>query len=756
MRILVVVLLVFAFSSIKMQAQTASYLYNTSEVAKIEVFIDNDSLQVLLDPANAESDHEFPVNMVYTTSSQSDTVWNIGFRLRGNTSRISQKKSFKISFNTFTAGKRFYGVKKMNLNGEHNDPSISRSRLCWKMATDDGLKVSRFANAELYINGVYKGLYINIEHINDDWLAQRYGGLEEGNLYKCTYPADLRYITSNPNSYKLTNGDGTRIYELKTNESQDDYSDLEQLIRLLNNIPASQLECGLDSILDLEGFLEALAFEVTTGHWDNYSFNKNNYYLYKNPQNNKFEYLLYDMDNTFGVDWFNIDWASRNVNSWINTQSNLPLASRLLALPQLKEIYKFYLRKFNTQLSNPQLISHIDSIYNQIKPFAEADTFKGLDYGFTNDDFRNSFDSTAAQLHVKKGIKTYIAQRVSNTTNQLGSFNVAPIIRQLDFVISTQSDEATITAFIEDETAVNVLCNYSLNGGTIQSITLYDDGLHQDKMAADGFYGNSIHNLIHGEISYQLTATDQNSQTRLRPCSPKTTEIPIPKKIIINELMADNDNFISDQAGLFSDWIELYNNSQDTIALSQYFLTDQISNPNQWAFPDTLLYPNAFYLVWASGDTSIASNHSNFKLSKDGEEIGIFKLNSTQYDTIDYLVFGNQSTDISFGRTYDASPIWQFFTSATPNASNGTAGIAEKSNQSIQIFPNPYCKAVNFENLSEKDIEISVQTLLGQSLDLFILKGREKILWKDPQGKGIRIISYTDENNMRVQKLISE
>ena len=50
---------------------------------------------------------------------------SIGFRIRGNTSRNADKKSFKIDFNHFKRGRQFFDIEKINLNGEHNDPSIS-------------------------------------------------------------------------------------------------------------------------------------------------------------------------------------------------------------------------------------------------------------------------------------------------------------------------------------------------------------------------------------------------------------------------------------------------------------------------------------------------------------------------------------------------------------------------------------------------------------------------------------------------------
>jgi len=40
-----------------------------------------------------------------------ETIDSIGFRLRGNTSRDTTKKSFKISFNSFSSGRKFYNIE---------------------------------------------------------------------------------------------------------------------------------------------------------------------------------------------------------------------------------------------------------------------------------------------------------------------------------------------------------------------------------------------------------------------------------------------------------------------------------------------------------------------------------------------------------------------------------------------------------------------------------------------------------------------
>ncbi|MED5318820.1 MAG: CotH kinase family protein, partial [Bacteroidota bacterium] len=87
------------------------------EVASVRLTLAQTDLDFILNPDNAYSNEEWPGTFVYESSTGTDTVSNVGIRLRGNTSRNAAKKSFKVSFNTFIAGGKWNGLEKMNLNG---------------------------------------------------------------------------------------------------------------------------------------------------------------------------------------------------------------------------------------------------------------------------------------------------------------------------------------------------------------------------------------------------------------------------------------------------------------------------------------------------------------------------------------------------------------------------------------------------------------------------------------------------------------
>ena len=289
-------------------------LYIDTVVPRIDIKIDPDTLEWLYEHENLESDVEYHAIFVFDNGTIRDTVEPVGFRLRGNTSRYSQKKSFKVSFNTFTSGGKYYGVEKLNLNGEHNDPSVIRSKVCWDLLREWEIPAPRANHVEVYINNDYYGLYISVEHVDEEFVRSRFD-YNDGNLFKCLYPANLNYLGDDPDLYKEQQGD-RRTYELKTNKEADDYTDLAHFIDILNNTPTSQLVCELDKVFNVYDYLKVIAIDILTSNWDGYIYNQNNFYLYHNTQTGKFEYIPYDTDNTFGIDWFGKDWGSRNMYDW--------------------------------------------------------------------------------------------------------------------------------------------------------------------------------------------------------------------------------------------------------------------------------------------------------------------------------------------------------------------------------------------------------------------------------------------------------
>jgi hypothetical protein len=159
------------------------------------------------------------------------------------------------------------------------------------------------------------------------------------------------------------------------------------------------------------------------------------------------------------------------------------------------------------------------------------------------------------------------------------------------------------------------------------------------------------------------------------------------QSLYINEFMADNSATIADSTdGSYDDWIEIYNAGSEAINLSGYYMSDDPDNPLQWGFPDTAISAGGFLLIWADGDTGDEGLHANFKLSKGGEFIGLYKLSESDTVVIDTIAFDAQTTDVSYGRYPDGGSLWQSFAVPTPGSLNAPGGDIEDTDSSAVIF----------------------------------------------------------------------
>ncbi len=392
------------------------HVFRDDLIPVVKLFLPADSLATLYQ--NPSSNHEYPATFVFESGLIRDTMFNVGLRFRGNTSRGSGKKSFKVSFNTYNNRQSFFGLEKMNLNGEHNDPSIIRSKLTWDLYRMIGVPAPRSNHIYLYINDVFKGIYINVEQIDEEFADLRFGS-KQGNLYKCLYPADLTYRGPYPGDYKFMSG-SRRAYALKTNESADDYSDLATFITKLNRTPDNQFRAEIESVLNVGTLLKIMVVDVFTGNWDGPFYNKNNFYLYHNPLTGKFELIPYDVDNTFGIDWFNVDWAQRNIYAWPPAGQDRPLFTRILAVAAYRAEYTRLFRAFLDQVSSGDyLVQHAITLRDGYASRVSQDPFYKLDYGWEVADFTKSFNNRLSAGHVKYGLIPFIYARIESARQQL-------------------------------------------------------------------------------------------------------------------------------------------------------------------------------------------------------------------------------------------------------------------------------------------------------------------------------------------------
>lgn len=128
--------------------------------------------------------------------------------------------------------------------------------------------------------------------------------------------------------------------------------------------------------------------------------------------------------------------------------------------------------------------------------------------------------------------------------------------------------------------------------------------------------------------------------------------------VMINEFMAVNSSTVMDSDRDASDWIEIYNPTLVPVNLGGAYLSDDADVPKKWQFPNKVLQPGEYSLVFASGkDRRIESEefHTNFKLSGQGEDL-LLVLADGETIADAYLDYPEQRSDISFGRVSTAAP----------------------------------------------------------------------------------------------------
>ncbi len=139
----------------------------------------------------------------------------------------------------------------------------------------------------------------------------------------------------------------------------------------------------------------------------------------------------------------------------------------------------------------------------------------------------------------------------------------------------------------------------------------------------------------------------------------------------LNEVVSSNKSGLRDEDGDFSDWIEVFNATNQPIDLGQYVLSDDEMNPLKWTFPSLTLGQAEYLIIFASGKNTNAGDnfHANFRIAAGGESLLLSKLNGELVDQVTLPPLGD---DVAFARIGNSSANWKVTTLPTPRALNLT------------------------------------------------------------------------------------
>ncbi|MBN1788193.1 MAG: CotH kinase family protein [Sedimentisphaerales bacterium] len=215
-------------------------------------------------------------------------------RVRGGSSATWPKKNWKFRF---PQGHHFYvpgvigiPVDQFDMQASYADKTYMHEYLSSIVLGTSGSPYCRTFHTRLFQNGEFFGLYINMEHPDDDYFERHELDEDFGAMYKAYdgATADCRYYPVNelPDYYE------------KKRPDDGDFNDLHDLLDGLNNLTGQAKRDFMFDNLDIPRLLNYWAAHIVIH--DNDAVGKN-YYLYRDTMGTQRWYMLpWDKDLTWG------------------------------------------------------------------------------------------------------------------------------------------------------------------------------------------------------------------------------------------------------------------------------------------------------------------------------------------------------------------------------------------------------------------------------------------------------------------------
>lgn len=333
---------------------------------------------------------------------------DVGIKAKGNSSfnNPSQKKSFKLDFNEFVPGQDIHGLKKLNFNNSFKDPSFMREKLANDFLIEHDIPAPRTTYCNVYLNNQLWGLYTIVEEVDDEFCKHWFNS-NDGNLFKGDPHGDLKWKGGNQQSLYET------AYELKNNSNANDWSDLISMIDVINNTPQATLQAALDAKLNTAMFMKQWAAMNIFSSLDSYIGSGHNYFIYHDTVTDKFQWVAWDNNETFGSFKNNLTTAQlKNLDMYyLNNAASKPLCNNMLQNP----VYKGMYNSAYCELKNDFMNSYFDAVIDSIKNVIQQSVYNDPKKFYTNTKFDSSFNydlqlSGPGGMTVF-GLKSFISER---------------------------------------------------------------------------------------------------------------------------------------------------------------------------------------------------------------------------------------------------------------------------------------------------------------------------------------------------------
>lgn len=137
--------------------------------------------------------------------------------------------------------------------------------------------------------------------------------------------------------------------------------------------------------------------------------------------------------------------------------------------------------------------------------------------------------------------------------------------------------------------------------------------------------------------------------------------------VYINEYMTNNERFVTDEDGNYSNYVELYNYGDKDVNLEGYYLSDNINNLDKYMFDSVVIKAHDYLVVYCSSKNKSDNEiHTNFNLSDNDDYLILSTYNGNIIDKVELV---NLKDDISYGKNDND---WCYYMYPTVGYENNT------------------------------------------------------------------------------------
>lgn len=353
---------------------------------------------------------------------------NVAARLKGNGTYLGSlygdKHPFKVDLNKFIQGQILGGADELTFNNLVNDYSCLSDTLAYEFFREAGLPASRTAFA--YLNASVEaqwdrkplGLYLMVEPVDEDFTLEHFGSRRVPVFKPVTYEL-FHYLGDEWSAYEA-------IYDLKTKATPEQLRRVIEFARLLTLASDEDFARRVGEFLDLEKFARHLACEVLLSNYDGFLSNGQNFYLYLDPLSNKFGFISWDLDLSWGGFFLLGTTKERERASiWHPWVGQHRLLERVMVVEEFRKLYRDQLEELFARLFVPnRLHQRIDELANVIRGPVAAES------GFRLGKFERAV--SAQRLELSSGPSSQGANRPAHQLKRFVDKRALSVREQLD------------------------------------------------------------------------------------------------------------------------------------------------------------------------------------------------------------------------------------------------------------------------------------------------------------------------------------